>query len=209
MNSRNVLIGIVLWITWIYSTCASFTFESSIYLSRWGVQFQPRHPLELLSVLFASPSILRCSIQCNRNRRCRTFDHDQSSRVCRLFEGEFLTGTLISNTTLLSSRVGAVRFNTSQVLQAYSSYNQTCDRCSSGANRYLQCVNNTCQCPVNTYWNGELCLNQVYNGSNCSSAFASCRTDLNLTCSHLTNTCALDKGKAAMACISHETKKTV
>jgi hypothetical protein len=130
-------------------------------------------------------------MMCNQNRQCRTFDYDQSSMICRLFEGQLSTGTILYNATLLSSRIGAIIYNTTLASKLYSSYNQTCDQCSITGNRYLQCVNNTCQCPIHTYWNGQMCSNQLYNGSNCSPSTVSCRQDLNLTCSNQTNTCGV------------------
>ena len=132
---------------------------------------------------------MRCAMQCNQNRQCRTFDYDQLSLICRLFEGEFSTGTVLNNpTSLSSSRIGGILYDTTDTLQQYSSYNQSCDQCGIGVNRYLQCINNTCQCPPHTYWNGQMCLNQVYNGSQCNYSSA-CRQDFNLTCSNQTNTC--------------------
>ena len=127
--------------------------------------------------------MVECAMQCNQNRRCRTFDYDQSSLVCRLFEGEVSTGTVLNNSTLSSSRVGSIRYTSTDVLQQYSAYNQSCDQCGIGVNRYLQCINNSCRCPPNTYWNGQMCLNQLYNGSTCNYP-SDCRQDLNLTCSN-------------------------
>ena len=146
----------------------SHMFESCIELAAFGTVFQPRNPIELLGISSNVGSILQCAMQCNQNRRCRTFDYDQSSLVCRLFEGEVSTGTVLSNSTLSSSRVGNIRYSTTDTLQSYASYNQTCDQCGIGVNRYLQCINNSCRCPPNTYWNGQICLNQLYNGSSCN-----------------------------------------
>jgi hypothetical protein len=165
-------------------------FESSIRLTAFGTAFQPRNPIEVLGIFSNVPSLLQCAIQCNQNRQCRTFDYDQSSLVCRQFEGEFLTGTVLNNSTLLSSRIGSILYDTTDTLQFYSSYNQTCDQCGIGINRYLQCINNTCQCPPNTYWNGQMCSNQLYKGAICNYSSA-CRPDLNLTCSTQTNTCVV------------------
>ena len=129
-------------------------------------------------------------MKCNEDRQCRTFDYDQSSRLCRIFEGEFSTGNVITTSSLSSSRIGAIRYNTTDTAQSFLSYNKTCEHCSNGGNRYLQCMNNRCQCPPNTYWNGQMCLNQLYNGSNCSYTMSTtCREDLNLTCWNQTNTC--------------------
>ena len=167
-------------------------FESSMRLTAFGTAFQPQNPIELLSISPYIRSLLRCAMQCNQNCRCRTFDYDQSSLVCRLFEGDLLTGTVLNNSTLSSSRVGSIRYTTTDVFQQYSAYNQSCDQCSIGVNRYLQCINNSCQCPPNTYWNGQMCLNQLYNGSRCNHS-SECRQDLNLTCSNQTKTCIVPR----------------
>ena len=164
-------------------------FESSIRLIPFGSKFQPRNLNELLNTFSSTRSWLQCAIMCNRNRQCRTFDYDQPSLICRLFEGEFSTGTVLEDSALLTSRIGAIIYDISVAPQLYSSYDQTCDHCSIGRNRYLQCIDNTCQCPIHTFWNGQLCLNQLYNGSNCSSSASSCRQDLNLTCSKSTKSC--------------------
>lgn len=167
-------------------------FESSTQLTEFGTAFEPRHPIELLSTICTVPSLVQCAMQCNQNVRCRTCDYDKSSRVCRLFEGEFSTGTLLNNSTLSSSRVISILHDTADAHQSYSAYNETCDQCGVGINRYLQCINNTCQCPPNTYWNGRICLNQKYNGSSCNFS-SECRQDLNLTCSTQTRTCTVSK----------------
>ena len=163
-------------------------FDSSVRLTAFGTAFQPQNSIELLGTFSNVRSLLRCAMQCNQNRQCRTFDYDQSSLVCRQFEGDISIGTVLNNSISLSSRIGSVRCNTSDALQQYSSYNQTCDRCGIGINRYLQCINKTCQCPLHTYWNGQMCSNQLYNGSKCNASSA-CRQDLNLICFSQTNTC--------------------
>lgn len=168
----------------------SHMFESSIQLTEFGAAFQPRHPIELLGIFPDVRSQLRCAMLCNQNRRCRTFDYDRSSLVCRQFEGEVSTGTVLNNATFSSSIVGSIIYSTTDTLHSYASYNQTCDRCGPGINRYLQCLNNLCQCPPNTYWNGQVCLNQLYNGSSCNYS-SQCRQDLNLTCSNQTKICTI------------------
>ena len=167
----------------------SATFQSLTDLTPFGTAFQPRQQIELLGTFANIQSLTICLIHCHQNRQCRTFDYDESSRICRLFEGDFSTGTVTANSNLSSSRVGAILYNTAHTAQSYLLYNETCDQCSTNTNRYLQCRNNTCQCPENTYWNGQVCLNQLYNGSNCSHGWSSCREDLNITCSHRTDTC--------------------
>ncbi len=180
----------------------NFAFESYIQLTSFGTKFQPRNSIELLGTYSNIQSSLQCSMMCNQNRQCRTFDYDQSSLICRLFEGELSTGTILYNTTSLTSRIGAIIYNTTIVPGLYSSYNQTCDQCSISGNRYLQCLNGTCQCPIHTYWNSQICSNQLYNGSNCSSSTLSCRQDLNLTCSNQTNSCIVSPTTSGMTFIS-------
>lgn len=177
-------------LTMLFSVCLrsnqqqNHIFQSSLYLTPFGTQFQPSNAVELLITFSNIRSILRCTMMCNQNRQCRTFDYDQSFLTCRLFEGVLSSGTIVYNSTTMTSRIGAINYNTT----LYSAYNQTCDQCTDGGNRYLQCTNSRCQCPMNTYWNSQMCANQFFNGSNCSSALA-CRQDQNLTCYSPTSTC--------------------
>lgn len=170
----------------------SQSFQSFIKLAVYGTAFQPHHPIELLSNLSNIQSIFKCAMHCNRNRQCRTFDYDRSSLVCRLFEGEITTGLVLNVSIPFSSRVGSIQSDTILAVAQYAPFNQPCNQCSIGVNRYLECKDNTCQCPQNTYWNGQLCLNQLYNGSQCNTTVA-CRSDLNFTCWIQTRTCMIQK----------------
>ena len=186
-------------------------FQSSISLTPLGTAFLPGESIELVDVFYSVRSLIRCTMQCNQNRRCRTFDYDSSSRVCRLFEGQFSTGTALYNATFSSSRIGAISISTNT--QIYSTYNQTCDQCIMDANRYLECMNGFCQCPLNNFWNVQACLNQVYNGSHCNHSFPSCRQDFNLTCSNITNTCEVPQPtgtatQSAKMCFHHQNRDT-
>ena len=163
----------------------SLLFASFMRFTGFGTMFQPRHPIEWLLTIPNVPAVLRCAKECNQIRLCRTFDYDRQSCVCRLFEGEFSTGTSLMNGTSVSSRIGYIDYTAN----LFASFNQTCDQCSNANNRYLQCTNNVCQCLPNTYWDGQMCSNQLFNGSICASSSASCRQDLNLTCSTQTNRC--------------------
>ena len=166
----------------------SKSFESLIKLSIFCTRFRPQNPIRLVANLSNVRSLLRCAMQCNQNRQCHTFDYDQSSLDCRLFEGNISTGTVLNNSIPSSSCVGSIRVSPPDALEQYPSYNQTCDQCGLVVNRYLQCISNTCQCPIHTYWDGRICSNQLYNGSSCNSSSA-CRQDFNLTCSDQTKTC--------------------
>jgi hypothetical protein len=190
MTTKWLLIMIIFSIHLSLYEQQMLLFESSIHLTQFGNGFQPMNSIELIDISSNTQSILRCAMKCNQNRQCRTFDYDQLLLVCRLFEGEFSTGTILSNSILSASRIGAILYNTTAT-QFYSLYNQKCEYCDAGVNRYLQCINNTCQCPSNTYWDGKVCFNQLYYGSNCNCTSSCCRQDLNLTCAIQTNTCIL------------------
>ena len=180
-----------------YGRCSRI-FESAFKITAFGTVFRPRHPNELLVPLSSSRSLMRCLMQCNQNLQCRTINYDQSSQICQLFEGELSTGTLIINTSLPFARASAVRFNTESVSQSYTSYNQTCDRCTSGENRYVRCWNSTCQCPSKTFWNSKICQNKMHSGSSCLVS-AACREDLTFTCSDQTRRCRSTAGRRTRA----------
>ncbi|CAF4574497.1 unnamed protein product, partial [Didymodactylos carnosus] len=121
-----------------------------------------------------------------------TFDYDTLSKRCRLFEGEITTGKVNRSAAIPStSRVSSIAYTQ----HLYLAYNQTCDQCQ--INRYLLCINQTCQCPPHTYWNAWMCLNQGYNGSLCQND-QWCRTDKNITCSS-SNFCGQWNTTASMA----------
>jgi hypothetical protein len=99
------------------------------------------------------------SLACNRNIQCRTFDYDSSSRVCRLFEGALETGYTVSAAP--TSRVGSVQY----LSIFFNAFQQPCSQCTE--DRYLTCLNNTCQCPLHSFWNGSQCENQRYENESC------------------------------------------
>ncbi|CAF1077668.1 unnamed protein product, partial [Didymodactylos carnosus] len=149
---------------------------SHIHLGDFGTLFAPADPIELINTISVS-SRIGCAQTCNLNSLCRTLDYDTLSKRCRLFEGEITTGQVNRSAAVPStSRVGSIAYTQ----QLYLVYNQTCNQCQ--INRYLLCINNTCQCPPHTYWNGSMCLNQGYNGSSCQNG-EWCRNDKNITCS--------------------------
>jgi hypothetical protein len=172
---------------------ASNIFESTIRLTPLGRAFRARRSIELLNILVNVQSLTYCSMSCNQNPRCRTFDFDQSTRICRLFESELSTGTLLSNASLVSSRVGAVRYDTDRVIQTYKSLNRTCNESQLGYHRYLQCSSHRIECPSLTFWNGQKCTNQFYSGSQCNNS-NDCRVDLNLMCSNQSHKCVRISG---------------
>jgi hypothetical protein len=120
------------------------------------------------------------SLACYLNVQCRTFDYDSSSLVCRLFEGTLDTGYIVSAAS--TSCVGFLKY----VPIFFTAFNQTCSQCTK--NRYLTCSNNTCQCPLHSFWNGSQCVNQRYENASCLSN-EWCRNDpFGLICS-MSNIC--------------------
>jgi hypothetical protein len=99
------------------------------------------------------------ALACNINVQCRTYDYDSSSLVCRLFEGALDTGYIISAAP--TSRVGSLRY----VPVYFTDYSHPCSQCIES--RYLTCSNNTCQCPLHSFWNGSQCENQRYENASC------------------------------------------
>ncbi|CAF4675438.1 unnamed protein product [Rotaria socialis] len=158
------------------SSPAHATYSSTLSLSLQGHEFQPQYGVQLIFNNTAQ-SLLLCATACTQNLPCRTFDYDSSSHRCRLFEADLTNGAIIAMASQ-TSIVGSVILSAS--LYA-SMYNQSCSACQE--NRYQTCssTTNTCQCPGNSYWNGSMCLLQLFANATCSQIDA-CRSDFNLSC---------------------------
>ncbi len=158
----------------IHIVCGDLT--STIQFLNMGTDFIPINSIELISVYTTVPSMLSCAMLCNQNSECRTIVFDRPS--CRLYESYLNTGSVIESSSP-NSVVGAVNYDN---VYLSSDYNQSCDHCY--LNRYLVCQNDTCQCPLHTFWDGQnTCLNQLFlNSSSTCQADNWCREDLNLTC---------------------------
>ena len=120
-------------------------------------------------------SILSCTQHCHSNSQCRVFDYDSQSNRCRLFQGDLNSLGQIIPSSSSSSRVGSMRITS----EPFISISQSCVMCVGS--RYLRCVNGTCQCPVNTFYDGTICQSQKLLGQSCRNT-SECRTDLNYTC---------------------------
>ncbi|CAF2112172.1 unnamed protein product [Rotaria magnacalcarata] len=158
------------------SSPAHAIYSSTFSLSLQGHEFQPQYGVQLIFNETAE-SLLLCSVVCNQNPSCLTFDYDSSSHHCRLFEADLTNGAIIAVASQ-TSIVGSVILSAS--LYA-SMYNQSCSACRE--NRYQTCssTTNTCQCPGNSYWNGSMCPLQLFENAVCGQIDA-CRSDLNLSC---------------------------
>ncbi|CAF1122883.1 unnamed protein product [Rotaria sordida] len=141
--------------------------KSTIFIPKVSLE----SPLKILTVR----SLMLCAQQCNQNILCRVFVYNEITFNCQLYQSDLSSGniTFIPGST---SQVGRIRYQP----QFYLDYNQTCDRCQ--VNRYLTCQNARCQCPPSTtYWDGQMCQNQLSYGKTCNSS-SWCRQDWNLTC---------------------------
>lgn len=157
-------------------TIHSETKMSMIDFHDEGTDFIPVNQHELLAVHFPVFTLVSCGWLCHEDPQCRTLIFDFPK--CRLYEGARHTGQLVVSPST-SSIVGEIVYDN---VGLSSMYNQTCDHCASERN--LVCRANRCQCPVNTYWNGEnQCLNQrfVDPPSSCESNDW-CRQDMNMIC---------------------------
>ncbi|CAF1211538.1 unnamed protein product [Rotaria sordida] len=155
--------------------CLQQIYQSNIELSDKSTIFIPKVSFESPLKTFTIKSLMWCAQQCNLNILCRIFVYDEITFICKLYQSDLLSGniTFVLGST---SQVGRIRYQP----QFYLNYNQTCDRCQ--VNRYLICQNAKCQCPPpTTYWNGQMCQNQLSYGKTCNSS-SWCRQDWNLTC---------------------------
>ena len=147
-------------------------------LTTVGNKFAATNALELLSTFPNVRTVIRCAMLCYHNSLCRTFDFDSSSKECRLFEGSVDTGSLLPN--FPSSVVGWINLKPS----AFSLHNASNDRCVD--NRFLDSDTSSgrCECPIHTFWNGSMCLNQRFINGNCTNNNW-CRIDLWMNCTSM------------------------
>jgi len=162
-------------------------------LNRAGNQFKAANVVELLSTSSNVRTIISCVMLCYRNSLCRTFDFDSSSGQCRLFEGSVDTGRLLPN--FATTIVGWINMSPSM----FSLYNASSDQCVD--NRFLdsETLSDRCECPIHTFWNGSMCLNQRFDNDTCENNNW-CRTDLWINCTGLMcigKTCLLSVQEAA------------
>ncbi|UJR38775.1 hypothetical protein I4U23_031440 [Adineta vaga] len=170
-------ISIQLFINIIIISYIESIYQSTVIFSSLGSEFQSENNLDLFLSKTVSKRIL-CIALCNQHRLCYTFDFDFISGRCRLFESNLRTGSIIVSSSS-SSIVGIIKL-TSNLYQ--SIHDQSCQICEH--NRYEICssIKNTCQCPLHTFWNGSICLLQLYENRTCLQ-IDGCRKDFNLTCS--------------------------
>mgnify|MGYP001030179915 CR=1 FL=1 len=170
----------------IISSIRSQIFQSLTRFQAAGTDFVPINSIELIATYTGVSTLLACYEKCHLNPLCRTFVSNISSPfTCRLYESSIDTGGTIVISSSSTSQVGGIHYDPS----FYTTYNQPCDpQVSSLSNRYLICQNSTWQCPQSTYWNGSMCVNNVYYQSSCTTD-NDCRQDVQLSCSTSCNKC--------------------
>jgi hypothetical protein len=147
-------------------------------MSGMGREFVPIDNSHPPLLTFTAKRSLYCSLECNKRIDCRTFDFDGQSRQCRLWDGDMTTGSSVLSPSKPQSSVGTIRLSPSIYA---NTHNQPCDKCAQSRYETCDVNNNTCQCPSNTFWNGSMCLSQLFQNQTCSQV-DTCRSDLNLTC---------------------------
>jgi len=166
------------------STIQSETSQSIMTVQQPGTDFIPANPVELIVTYTGISTFISCYYRCNLNLKCRTIVSDTTwPFICRLYEGALDTGT-INFSSPFTSHVGNLLYKASD----YADYNQTCNPNSFQLNRFLICNNGLWQCSETTYWNGSICLNDVYYNHSCDTD-DTCRRDVGLLCDPLYNRC--------------------
>lgn len=163
-----------------FFNCIQFTIEDQSLsgITKSGWEFLPfDNSIPPILTTTATSKLIYCSSLCNQRSDCRTYDFDYNTKLCRLWDADTTTGSIIISAKL-QSVVGSIRFP-SNIYE--NIYNQSCQKCVQS--RYFICdqITKTCQCPFKTYWNGSICTAQLFQNQICSTVNA-CRTDLNLTC---------------------------
>ena len=140
---------------------------------------------DLIATFTNISKLITCLQQCNENINCRTVDYSPTQNYrCRLFQGIWTMGVVSTTNSTPPDNVASV------ILEPplYISHNLSCNMSGSASSlmydRYLLCnaITNMFTCPPMTYWNGNICMNQGYTGSPCTSVMPMCRLDLSLSC---------------------------
>jgi hypothetical protein len=173
---RRILLIII--ISCLFNIQPSIQDESISDISGMGWDFVPADSSLPPILICTTKKLLYCSLECNKRVDCRTFDYDNDSHQCRLWDCDTTTGSIVASPAKPRSSVGTIQLSPSIYVNIN---NQSCNKCAQS--RYETCNSNSnmCQCPSKTFWNGSMCLVQLLPNQICSQANA-CRSDLNLTC---------------------------
>lgn len=149
--------------------------QSYIRIEHSGTEFYAINENVLLIEVSSQSAYNQCAYRCHESKLCRVFDYDPVSQRCRMFEGDSETTGRIDRSNSATSVAGAIKL----VSELFSSYGQTCARCTDS--RFLRCINSTCNCLEHTFWTGMVCASQKLHAAPCSND-NHCRIDINLTC---------------------------
>lgn len=170
---------LLIFINYILVPCQfqsiSVGWQSIIVLYSSGFEFSPIDNGALFLFEISADSLGTCAQVCHDTTLCRTIDFDDQSHRCRIFQGDLDTTGSIIPSSLSQSRVASIQLNPNQ----FANFGQPCSFCQNS--RYLRCVNSTCQCQANTYFDGSICRSQKLFGDICTKA-ADCRIDRNYAC---------------------------
>jgi hypothetical protein len=149
--------------------------QSVTVFSSSGFEFSPVDTQALLLYTGTANSKLACAQNCHSNALCRILDFDNQSGRCRIFQGDVVTMGSIVASSSSQSYVGYIQLDYEQFVY----HGQPCSFCEGS--RYLTCINSTCQCQPNTFFDGSICCSQKLLGTACINE-TECRMDLNFTC---------------------------
>jgi hypothetical protein len=149
--------------------------QSSANVSGSGFEFSPVDQSSLFLFEVTAKSIISCTATCQSATGCRIFDYDNQSHRCRMFQGDIATMGSIVASSSSQSRVGTIKL----LPEYFVNWGQPCSYCLGS--HFLVCINNSCRCPPDTFFNGSSCQSQKLLGADCNNS-AECRTDLNYTC---------------------------
>ena len=138
-------------------------------------RFQPANPVELLRSIDRTNTIVNCATHCYREKLCRTFEHDADPLQCRLFVGSVDTGTLVPTSSNIV--VGWITIEPALFIL----YDAPQTQCSDDRFLDIDPSSGRCRCPIFTFWNGSICVNQRFHGAPCMNN-SGCRTDIGLKC---------------------------
>nr|ACD54714.1 NHL repeat containing hypothetical protein RRC374-like protein [Adineta vaga] len=153
----------------------SIGWQSTIILSNNGLEFVPIDEEALLLFKINTSSIQSCTKICHSTVHCRIFDYDDQTDRCRIFEGDIITMGSIVISSFSHSYVGLIQLDSEHFIH----HGRSCSFCEGS--RYLICINSTCQCQANTFFNGLICQSQKFVGAKCNNV-KECRLDRNYTC---------------------------
>lgn len=120
-------------------------------------------------------SLTFCLQLCHDHPQCHSFDYNDQSRRCRLFPTDIDVNDPVMTISTPHSIIGSVQFKP----EYFSTYGQPCSACMNS--NYLICLNDTCQCPSQTFFDGSTCRSQKLLGQDCRREHE-CRMDLGYTC---------------------------